>query len=294
MSEFKQYEHSKQAIEWLKSKDQTRYEFKEMRGLNRATNGFRPSSINLVVAKSGFGKTNFLIDLACKQSRNGLPTLFVSAEMTPDTIMPRFVSNLSGYNIERIIEQKNKYSGLEETEKQDLEKKLVLTIGNPPLKVIYESTIEPIIEEVIKASEEGYVKHVFIDHFFELDTTMVDFGDKTTEKEKYIIDQLLITAKNYDICFIIATQFRKGNTYGSDFGDKMLDDIQGASQIRNKATNVLHLYETKKQNEDNKKFQGFDVPNKITLETLKARHGITGAKIELNYLKQQFKFTEND
>jgi replicative DNA helicase len=294
MSEFKQYEHSEQAIEWLKSKDQTRYELKEMRELNRATNGFRPSSINLVVAKSGFGKTNFLIDLACKQARNGLPTLFVSAEMTPDTIMPRFVSNLLGYNIERIIEQKNKYSTLPEDEKEYMEIKLASSIGNLPLKVIYENTIESIIEEVIKASQEGYVKHVFIDHFFELDTTMVDFGDKSTEKEKYIIEQLLITAKNYDICFIIATQFRKGNTYGSDFGDKMLDDIQGASQIRNKATNVLYLYETKRQNEENKKFQGFDVPNKITLETLKARHGITGAKIELNYLKQQFKFTEND
>lgn len=60
--------------------------------IDRATNGFQPSTMNIIVGGSGTGKSVVLVNFAAEVFRRGYNTLFFSLEMPMSQVIARFVA----------------------------------------------------------------------------------------------------------------------------------------------------------------------------------------------------------
>jgi replicative DNA helicase len=286
-----QFKYTETQLEWLNSPEIERYELQDFSKLNEASGAFRAGTVSLIVAKSGYGKSSLCVDWSIRQAISLRPTLLVSAEMPIEVLMPRYHANLFGMTIREAEKIPEKFKAASDEQKEKMLNQYETRTDSIPLKIVYQRNLEDILAQVIEAAQDHYVKHVFIDHFFEIETTMQFGSDR--EREIYIITEIQKVAEQYGICFVIATQFGKAGEKGLDFGKRELDDIRGASEIRNKVTTVFYLYETEEQNKSNKQFGPIDVPALATIRLLKARNGREGAEIEVSYFKARSQFFEN-
>lgn len=289
MSTQTNFNHLVNIEEWLNSPVAEKYALSGLPKLNTAINSLRPGSLNFIVAGTGFGKTSFMVDMAIKQALDKKPALFFSCEMDLENIQPKFLANLLDCSINRAERLRTNYQGGGSDGAmilQDLQTKLACI----PLQIRYEKTIEEILEHAIAAAQDGYIKHVFIDHFFEIKSNL-DFSGNDRKEQVHMLEEIEKVAKQYGICFIIATQFGTSADKHGDVGNQQLENLKGCAELRYKATNVLYLYETEDQKKRNARFGDLDVPSVITIQALKVRYG-TAAKVEVNYFRSRAKFTE--
>jgi len=246
--------------------------------------GLSQGSLNLVCARSGFGKTNYLVDTAYNLAKQGRKILFVSAELSEDKIVERFIARAGDVDY-------NKVRKLAEKGSEAIGEAMNNLCANFDIRFFFGQKIEEIyIQASFEAEDKGY-DIVIIDHIHEL-TTNEKVRDELA-KTDIIVAKLEKLWKEQNIMIIAAAQFVKGKEKGEDFGSKDIDDIRSASQLRNKATNIIYLYETKEQADKNdgliKIFKPQDCCANIKL--LKARDGWTGFTTSVFYHKARCKFT---
>ncbi len=264
----------------------TPYQHKIAKGglLNEALGGgFNQGSLSVVVARSGFGKTNYLVDLAHNFASQGLKVVFASCEMSANKMAERFLSRETGIAYNQIRN---------EMEKGNM--KLGNAIGKISEKFdidfLFSSKIEDIWLQAGSLPEEKGTNILIIDHIHEVTT---EKEGNNLSKFLHILTKLEELYEKTGMTVIIAAQFNSNSDKGNDNGRRNSDDIMGSSMLRNKASNIIHLYESDTQEEHNKKeFEKKTTENmQCTLRLMKARDGWGGWETTMRYDKACCKFT---
>jgi len=282
------YNFKQEFLDYINSSEQKKTQVCDSEKLTKAMGGgFPESSLNLVVAKSGFGKSNFLISTARELAEQCKYNLTASVEMTMEKYIPRLTACISGINIEtieRIKKAENPYLA-------DKFEMIESMLDFYPIATFYPKTIEEI---VVKAKMDKAIygtKHLLIDHFSEIQTNKVFKSSDDNGKQRYILQILEDLYKQEGFCIIMACQFKKGLEKNNDFGDRDRDEIKGISELVTKASNVLYLYQSQEQWQSNQQYQGHDVSTRATIKLLKAREGWEDYKEEVYYDKKRFRFS---
>lgn len=248
--------------------------------------GLPEASLTLVVAKSGFGKSNYLVNSCRELAAIGKPSLFASVEMIDDVLIPRMAACFADIDIKTIERAKTSENPLY----TEAFEKIMAVVEGYPVKTFYPQTIEEIYLQAKNDKKLHGVKHLIIDHFSEIQTEK-SFRDDLT-KQRYIVQYIEKLYKEEGMGVILACQFKKGMEKGGDFGDRDRDEIRGPSELVTKASNVIYIYETKDQWQSNEQYRSFpSVATKCTLKLLKARQGWEGYKEEILYDRRRFRFT---
>lgn len=260
----------------------------ELMGLATVNNaiggGFTAGSLNIVVASSGFGKTNFLVDVANKTARK-TPVLFFTCELTKDKLLERFLASALNINFNQINRLRTDSSHTNEF--ADVIKSYS---ENYKIHISEETSIEKMVEEAIYQNHIGNCDMIIIDHLGEVNTDK-QFKD-VNEKFTYICDFLLKLYREHGITILTATQFKKCANPMDDFGKRGMDDILGGSVLRSRASLIMYLYCTYKENQDNILLEQQKNYNATTchLRILKAREGWNNWITKLYYNKPQVQF----
>src|SRR5574343_70339 len=271
---------------WMSAKTSEKLTFDGLDLLNKSIgDGFSEETLNLIVAESGFGKTNFMIFEMLQFAFFGAKTIFYSSELTREKLIPRIIASIAKIPVWQVEKWKNK------GEQPELMEKIELILESLPLKIMYSQNIEEIYTHSLNLSFEGY-KYIFIDHFGEL-TTGSDSFRNDYDKELYFVRVLEQMYKQDGFTIFMACQFKKGGERGIEHGLRTQDDVRGASELVKKANTLLYLYETKKmkeQREMNFLNKISDAPSQCVLKLLKAREGHEGQKIKLDYFRSSMQF----
>jgi replicative DNA helicase len=255
--------------------------------LSESIGNFRTQQINLIVAETGFGKSDLMIDLALKISKQST-VLFFSAEMSREKTMPRFIANKSPNLNKKDVEKLH----LEYSEEQDLEvKKSYIQIVQDALHghslyMEYTRDLAEIVQSIEKHKTEHNIEFVFIDHLLILNS---GFEGSENENMNQILSKFETLGKDNNLCFVLATQFNKQGERGIEHGDRTLGEVAGGRAVSHLVENVMYLHESKDQAKKNE--QNWKLGREVTIKILKKRNG-TGQTVKFNYKPNKSNFFE--
>ena len=272
--------------DYINAEPVTFYPLEILEDLNKDIGGGLPqNSWNMITAESGMGKTMFALNLAVSLALSGHKVAFFSAEVSNRIITERLLAiitnldiNMIKYMQKYIYEHKNnpdaKYTNYltKINEAIDIYKKL-------NLKVFYDKSIEKIclkMEELIGFEEldVAFIDHI---HCVTVEDTKQDVND--TVKTKYIVNTRLRPIwEKYKVAIVGLAQFKK------DGGKTFLrtqEDVKGASDAYQLATNIFYLFESTAQEEENIRRDAINYtsgntikePKAISLKLFKNREG---------------------
>lgn len=263
-------------------------EVKGMEALSESIGNFRTQQINLVVAETGFGKSDFMIDLALKISST-TATLFFSAEMSREKTMPRFVANknpnLSKKDVEKIHLEYSKET--DQSQKDSYVKIIQDTLAGHSLYMEYTRNLDEIISSIISHCEQHKTQFVFIDHLLILNANI---NGNDNDVMNFILSEFEKLSKNYNLCFVLATQFNKQGERGIEHGERTLGEVAGGRAVSHLVENIIYLHETKEQHKKNE--QNWKTGREVTTKILKKRNG-TGKSIVFQYRPHKSNFFEH-
>jgi replicative DNA helicase len=260
---------------------------KGMEALSESIGNFRTQQINLIVAETGFGKSDFMIDLALKIAKT-VPVLFFSAEMNREKTMPRFIANQHQNLTKKDVEKLH----LQYSEENDPQvKKGYIKIVQDALQgnslfMEYERDFTKIVESITLHYEEHKTQFVFIDHLLIL---KANASGSVNDMVDFILSELETLSKNYNLCFVVATQFNKQGERGIEHGERTLGEVAGNRSLSHLVENVMYLHESKDQSKKNE--QNWKSGREVTFKILKKRNG-TGRAIKFNYKPNKSNFFE--
>ena len=199
--------------------------------LDTATNGFKASTFNLVVAPSGGGKSITLLNWAAEVFHRKNNVLFFSLEMPQEQVVARYISR------ELCIDYKRFYNGqLFEDEEQILRDKLPDILGsksddgvissNDSTFVIYTNFDNPdvdYIEDMIRRHQKMYgkVDAIFIDYLNNMRSREVlKSGGQEWAHSGICAKGIRRIAANYELTAFSAQQI---NRSGLERGRKTMD-----------------------------------------------------------------------
>lgn len=227
------------------------------KSLSEAVSGFNPGRVGLLVAKTGFGKTNLGLNLAYSASK-AMPVLFVNMEMLTQDIVERVIflgagitakRFRSGYGIGQIAEW---YNEVEQN------KSFFLTDGKG-------LSIEEIaaVLRTKRAHDDIHIAFVDYDQKIKLD---VDSKTPEWKALQIAVEKLEELAKELEIFIMLMAQ---ANEEGGPSGSKR--SLYPAS--------VVLLFHQ-------------DDSGRVIIEAIKNRFGKRGVKIECEYSPENSRVTE--
>lgn len=268
--------------EYYESETPEQHKLTNVGKLNEAIGGgFNAGSLSVVVARSGFGKTNFLVEVAHNFAKQGLKVAFVSCEMTPNKMAERLLSRDSGIPYNKIRNEM-------EAKNESIKKAIRNIANNFNIDFMFSQKIEDIWLEAGSLPEEKGTNILIIDHIHEITT---DKAGNNLAQFIHILDKLEDLYKGTGMTVIVAAQFNSNSDKGNDNGRRNSDDIMGSSMLRNKASNIIHLFESEDQEEYNKGLGSNTKDMQCTLRLMKARDGWGGWETSVDYDKACCKFT---
>jgi replicative DNA helicase len=282
-------------FDWHDKKSVNSFPLEGMPYFNKANSGgIVEGSLNVVVAKSGFGKTNYLVDLCNKlidttnQRNKRAKILFFTCELSKDKLVERFIAsylNLPFTSISKMKQDPKMAKQLQDAIKNYCE--------NYDIIISDKTDIEDIVSDSLYEQHNDNCNIVIIDHIMEL-TTQKKFKD-TTDKFEYICDNLKTLYADNNLAIIVAAQFRKASKAIDDFGGRGMDDVFGGAMLRSRASLIIYLYCTEKEDKENR-FAMHQQLNETTtchLKFLKARDGVDGFTTKMFYNRPYCQFKES-
>ena len=223
--------------------------------MNTVTRGARLSKFYLRSAASGYGKSRTMAAdaayIACKEiyyentgwvsSGEGLPTLFITTELTLDEVQTLFLCFLSGVNEEHILN--GYYTGDEEERVM----KAAQLISEAPLYVeeLMDFSLQDVENIVKKNIRENNVKYIFLDYIHSSLKILEEISTKTKGmklREDNVLFMMSNKMKNicnqYNVFMMSSTQL-SGDWRDSDTPDQQL--LRGSKAIADKIDWGSHL-----------------------------------------------------
>jgi replicative DNA helicase len=236
--------------------------------LDRLIGGFKPAKVYVLGARTGMGKTAISVFFSLQLAKNQpekFPVLFLSAEMSLESLGIRFIANISKVNSSSIA---NNYMSYEEQDlyRDGLEqfKKLNLIIDESPAQSLDSQAISDRLRSVAKTY--GGVGAVVIDYVQLL-------GSLLTPRRDLAIGEVIRTCKDlskkYKVPFLVLAQVRREVEARSN-KRPALSDLKDSGTLEQAADAIFFLYRDDYYNEYS------DTPGVTELIVAKHRDGATG------------------
>ena len=236
--------------------------------LDRLIGGFKPAKVYILGARTGVGKTNMAVHFSLQLAKNQpdqYPVLFLSAEMSLESLAIRFISSLCKVNSSSIA---NNYMSYEEQDlyAQGLEqfKQLNLIIDEAPAQSLDSNAIADKLRSVAKTY--GGVGAVVIDYVQLL-------GSLTVVRRDLAIGEIIRTCKDlskkYKVPFLVLAQVRREVESRAN-KRPCLSDLKDSGSLEQAADAIFFLYRDDYYNEYS------ETPGVTELIVAKHRDGATG------------------
>ncbi|MBS1651875.1 MAG: DnaB-like helicase C-terminal domain-containing protein [Bacteroidetes bacterium] len=248
--------------------------------------GFLLGELNVIAARPGMGKTQFMVNLALNISKTQ-PVLYFTFDLPEEALSSRFISALSGYSNSKMLQLN--FSIEEEQQLLLAEEKLKES------KIFINDSCNHIISafkaECEKQIKTNNVKVIFVDCIQMMGQSK--YYNNREFEVSFICRELKNIAKHNNVCVIISSQLNRmlENRAG---GAKrpMFSDIRESGSIEYIADKVIFLYRPA--------YYGFEVdennePTKNRMEVIfaKNRRGALG-EFKLFVDEHFTKFSEFD
>jgi len=253
--------------------------------LDKEIGGLRGTELVIVVADTGLGKTNLLLNFVHNMLKQNKKILFFSLEMGVDELLDRFIPIAGNTNAEDIRERATQKQFLQST---------IDNLKKNNLKIISDGDItsDDVVNEMINQKPDV----VFVDYLQRL----ADVRGTGSEMERLrsIAQKLKNGALKLKIPVITPAQVDKASSLS---GSYRIENVAGAKDIANEADIGLYLFKdkmTEKQAElcsiventlgDSTKKQS----NTLKLKIVKSRHSRDQGIIDLNFDKNNLMMTQ--
>ena len=212
------------------SQDTTRLEF-GLPAIDDAMGGFPQSSMNLVVAPTGGGKSAFLMNFAVHQLQNGSSGLWFSLEMPRRELHQRMVASIAEIHLSKL----NSFTKLSDQDRSEF-LRVTSQIAGWRFNVIDDPSLT--IEAAWALCSAHKARHgldfVLLDYLGLFSTK--HFIKQRDERLGHIAQVAKAIAMDLDCVVMSAHQL---NRDGAKRGDATINDIEGSSKIANAADTVL-------------------------------------------------------
>jgi len=167
--------------------------------LNRATGGLKKGELVSLSGLSGAGKSLIALQFALEAVKSGFKTLYFSLEMSPNQMIPRFLSMVLNLEINRIKYKEANYD--EEIKGQ------IYTLKERPIKFVFDMLSTQQIATIAQLEKmENGLDFIIVDYF----SLLQDKGWKLeTEREKDLIIRLKEIAKKMAVVVFVPTALSK-------------------------------------------------------------------------------------
>lgn len=225
------------------------------------------TNLLIIAARPGVGKSVFMLQQALENASKGIPSLFISLEMTDIQIKARI---MNWY--------KNRKTNSSEWDKIEKEEAFQTLDNNLFILSNKSNNGNIIIEFAEKMIEENDIQIVFVDY---LQLIRYPESDEWGSLRKATFD-LKTLGVNYNALVVSCSQvLRKSTTYGLE-----LESLFGSSTIENDADIVIGMEVAGRDKIDNSDEEI------IYLKILKNREGLSGKKIKMMVKYITMKFVE--
>lgn len=235
-------------------------------GIDEAIGGLRGTELVLVLADTGMGKTNLLLNMAMNMCAMGKSVTFYSLEMGANELLDRLipiVGNLDASQVrERTISDHDLRPILERIQSFDFR---VVDTGTV--------TSQEIADEIVNSHHSGNKSDVvMVDYLQRLSDGRGDVNE--VERLGNIARLLKNTALTYHTPIITPVQVDKSSSKG---GAIRVENVAWSKDIANEADLALYLY----QEEPNSESLAEILPPDTYVKIVKSRHSARGQKIQL-------------
>ena len=173
--------------------------------LDKLLCGFDNGDLIVVGSRPGVGKTSFVISCALNNARAGVPVLFYTFDMTSDQIIRRFMSAVSGVNLEQIR------SGM--LSQEDWETLVTRTkeLNELPIFIVSDAPrdIEELCAHVEKQVIDSEVKIVYIDYLHFLDCKNSNTVENRYQEVSMFSRSLKALARKLNISIVVTSQWNR-------------------------------------------------------------------------------------
>ena len=210
--------------------------------------GFQEGDLIYLGGRPSHGKTTLAQNMALKLAKRGVPVLFFSKEMLYKKLVRRFLSTMTGIQINRILTGE----GLTEQDYNLIVEKSVL-LKSLPLYIDedFNRTADGIIEVSRKLIEEVGIKVIFIDYI----QLIAERSSDSTHELGRISRRLKLMATDNNITVVTLSQLNRLLEQREDKRPK-LSDLRQAGALEEDADVVMFCYRDELYNKDKSKFKG--------------------------------------
>ncbi|RSM73472.1 hypothetical protein DMH04_41410 [Kibdelosporangium aridum] len=229
--------------------------------------GLRAGRFYVWAGRPGQGKSTAAFNLAGHFGAHGVPSLFVSAEMTDLDVASRVISRSAGISMDSI----SRYS-LDQVTKNRLK---AWREQCPDLALWVESrpTALPAIKTLARRFKRRHgLAVLFVDYLQLVRSGGTKWGNREQEVA-HISRELKALALELDIAVVAPVQLNRASTGRAD-GKPMLSDLRESGQIEQDADVVVLLHHPEEEYKDEKTGKTYrDRTGEVTFIIAKNRHG---------------------
>ena len=229
------------------------------------TGGFHASELNILAARPAMGKTALALNMATAIARRGNPVLFLSLEMSAQSLLLRLLQSEA-----RIGSTKIRSGDLSSSDR-NLIAIAAARIDEMPLFIDDTSSISlgDVAQKLrrVQASGDGRMWTVFIDY---LQLMRVEEAENRNLAIGAITRGLKLLAKDQSACMVALSQLSRGPEARADHRPQ-LSDLRESGSIEQDADNVFFLFREEVYKPDRTDLRGL-----ADLMISKQRNGPTG------------------
>lgn len=258
--------------------------------INDITGGKGKGDLITVAAKSGEGKTSFVLDdIRHTVFDLNIPVLFFTLEMKASALIVKILSMESGVNSRKIHDRKLNTVELEKV------KSVMARMNNKLIIDDSVSTIEDVRMKSAKYIARNGVQHIAIDYLQLLErSNMLPKGASTTDIISHNSRGLKKIGMMYDIAVTQISQLSRAEK-GSKGRKPQLYDLKGSGSIEQDSTTVLMPFRPDYMNDDTtiEDSSGNSLRGKAIIYARKNRIDAPG-HVVLDFHDETQTFTERD
>ena len=223
--------------------------------------GWRRGEVSIMAAHSGVGKTWFGVDAANQVVANGGKVLFITTEMSSDSITLRFFTNVSQVSVGMLKQEANQEAVLNNATGQ------VAKFYKDPLgvDVVYATDLTPIINAIDARNDAQQIDLVVVDYLQNIHNDKADHRNTANwERVNAVMKELTNCAKRNHVPILALAQLNNPNRKAGNNQEPNLYDIADASGVVRDAAAVLMMYRVSSQ---------VDMLTELRCKIVKSRYG---------------------
>jgi len=208
--------------------------------LNGLTHGFQPGQLIVLAARPGIGKTALALNWFLRAGMNGKRAVIFSLEMPKEELWNRLVSDKSGVDVRRMVEERDKESfNLFARGKMEVDE-LPLHVGDRAKITVSEIAAQ--VDRII--TRHGSLGLLVIDYLQLLTSTQGGKNQTETIRIGEITRELKLLAKDRHVPILLLSQLNREVEKRGAAGRPQLSDLRDSGCIEQDSDLVMFIHRT--------------------------------------------------